>query len=316
MNHTPLRITYLRRGRRSLTHSVILRVAAAAIAISASGAAATLFEDSFTVTGNHLDYSKWTTEIGQGSFLGRTQLADWVTPGGVGVFAVTPTGAQLTLSTYNPTGVSLFGTHAKTLQTFQPTPNTAIQFTTRLQLTSLQPGIVYGMYLYGCQPGQCANKHDEVDIELLTNLLQPGSPLQVNFNSYADEPLGAGHPAIVLLPAGFDPLAVHDWTIWWTLNTLRFSVDGVQIYETISTVPKGPMTVNEIAWGPASDWPTAYSSSLQAVADAMRNQSYTARLQRVTVTEEPRLPEPGTWATVLFGCGLLGAVRRWRAVRR
>jgi len=41
--------------------------------------------------------------------------------------------------------------------------NTAIEFDTTLQLTSLQPGLVYGMYLYGCIPALCATNHDEID---------------------------------------------------------------------------------------------------------------------------------------------------------
>ena len=36
---------------------------------------------------------------------------------------------------------------------------------------------------YGCVPAASATQHDEIDIELVTNLLQPGG--------YANEPLGA-----------------------------------------------------------------------------------------------------------------------------
>ena len=36
------------------------------------------------IPADRLDRSIWTTEIGAGSFLGRTQLRDWVTEGGVG----------------------------------------------------------------------------------------------------------------------------------------------------------------------------------------------------------------------------------------
>jgi Repeat of unknown function (DUF5648) len=101
----------------------------------------TLFQDTFSVTGNHLDFGRWTTEIGPSSFLGRTQLADWITPGGVGKFVVGASGAQLSLGTFNPTGFSLYGTHGKSLASFQPTANTTLSYTARLQLTSLQPGL-------------------------------------------------------------------------------------------------------------------------------------------------------------------------------
>jgi hypothetical protein len=48
---------------------------------------------------------------------------------------------------------------------------TTVEFTARLQLTSVQPGIVYGIYFYRCDT-DCEQSHDEIDIELVTNLLQ------------------------------------------------------------------------------------------------------------------------------------------------
>jgi hypothetical protein len=241
-----------------------------------------LLRDSFGTPGTHLDYSLWTTVTGAPSFLGRTQLADW-TPGGSGQFDVSGSGALLTLNTYNPTGYSLYGTQAESLASFQPQPGSAIEFVTILQLTSLQPGLVYGIYLYGCS-ANCATNHDEIDIELVTNVLQPGSPLQVQLNRYANEPLGAGNGGLVNLPAGFDPLAVHKWVILWSLNEIDYLVDNVLLGSATSHVAQGPMQVSEIAWGPASDWSAAYNSSLQPVNTADQNQSFTALLTDVTVS--------------------------------
>jgi hypothetical protein len=271
--------------------------------------AAILFQDNFSTQGNKLDLSKWTTEIGPSSYLGRTQLADWVTPGGVGKFVVGADGAELALNTYNPTGSSLYGTHGKTLLSFQPTAATRIDFTTRLQLTSLQPGIVYGLYFFGC-PGPCATEHDEIDIELLTNVLQPAGPLQVQLNRYANEPLGAGHGGLVNLPAGFDPLAVHDWTIQWSLNRIDYLVDGVLLGSETTNVPQGPMQVNAIAWGPDSNWAAAFDASLQAVGTEALNQSFVARMSLVTVSEST-IPEPHTWGLVMLGLAGVG-LRGWR----
>jgi hypothetical protein len=185
-----------------------------------------LLAENFITPGTRLDLAVWTTETGAASYLGRTQLADWITPGGIGQFIVDSTGAQLSLSTFNPTGLSLYGTHAKTLRTFQPGTTSTIEFTTRLELTSVQAGAVYAMYLYRCTGADCAT-HDEIDIELVTNLLlQPGTPLRVQLNRYANEPLGAGNGDLVNLPAGFDVLAPHDWTIRWALNRIDYLVDG------------------------------------------------------------------------------------------
>jgi hypothetical protein len=185
-----------------------------------------------------------------------------VTPGGVGQFVVAADGARLALNTLVPTAA------------------TAIDFTTRLQLTSLQPGLVYGIYLYGCAPAVCATQHNEIDIELATNILQPGgSPLMVQVNRYANEPLGAGNGGLVALPAGFDPLAAHNCTIHWSLGEIDYLVDGVLLSSSTTHIPQGPMQVDEIAWGPASDWAAAYSASLQPVSSAAQNQSFVALLR-------------------------------------
>ncbi|MBZ5627225.1 MAG: family 16 glycosylhydrolase [Acidobacteriia bacterium] len=161
-----------------------------------------------------------------------------------------------------------------------------IELNARLQLTSLQPGLVYGLYFYGCAPAACATQHDEIGIELLTNLLQPGgSPLMVHLNRCANEPLDAGNGVLAVLPAGFNPLSAHDWTIRWPFTRIDYLVDGVLLSSATTHVPEGPMQVNEIAWGPASDWTIAYSASLQPVNNAAQNQSFIALLKSMTVNE-------------------------------
>lgn len=245
-----------------------------------------LFQDDFTTQGTHLDYSKWTTVVGAASFLGRTQLANWL-PGGVGQFNVGPGGAELALNTFNPTGSSgappsLYGTQAESLVFFQPAAGSTIEFDTRFELQSLQPGLVYGMYFYGC-PGACATQHDEIDIELLTNSLSGQSPLQVQLNWYANQPLGAGNGRLVNLPDGFDPLATHTWTILWSLTGIDFLVDGTMLGSTATNVPQGPMQVNEIAWGPDTNWPAAYSAALQPASGADNNQRFIGLVTGVSV---------------------------------
>lgn len=273
-----------------------------------------LFQDNFSSTGTHLDYSKWTTEVGPPSFLGRTQLTNW-TPGGGGRFNVLANGAQLTLNTYNPTGLSLYGTHGKTLESFQASGPNLLEFDTTLQLTSLTPGLVYGMYLYGCSPGLCASQHDEIDIELLTNTLQPGGPLLVNLNRYAAEPLGAGNGGLVSLPGGFDPLAVHTWTIRWSQSQINYLVDGVLLDSETTHIPQGAMQANEIAWGPASDWSAAYSAALQLAISADQNQAHTALLTSVTV-QAADIPEPGSGWLLFAGALCAFRARRFSCFSR
>lgn len=251
-----------------------------------------LFQDNFSAQGTQLNTSLWTKLTGPPSYLGRTQLADWITTGGVGQFVVGPDGAHLTLNTFNPTGDSLYGTQGLTLQSFQPAADSTIEFTTQLQLTSLEPGIVYGMYLYGCNPNPCATQHDEIDIELLTNTLrsstQSSEPLRVELNWYAGQPLGVGNGGLFNLPIGFNPLARHEWTIRWSLKAIEFYVDGTLLLSVDTNVPHGPMNVNEIAWGPDTTWPAAYDASLQPVNSAGQNEAYTALLTGVTVAESSK----------------------------
>lgn len=241
------------------------------------------FSDEFSTPGDRLDRSIWTTEIGNGSFLGRTQLRDWVTEGGVGRFIVANGNAQLALDTFNPTGFSLYGTHAKTRASFQPSPTTDVVLAVRMRLNTLQRGLVYGMYFYGCG-SSCSNDHDEVDIEVVTNYLQAGqSPLRVQLNRYAAEPLGAGHGPVVNLPAGFDPLAYHEWKIRWGTSRLTYYLDSVALFSTTTFVPQRPMPADMIAWGPASDWSDAYDASLQPTNNQNANQSFVVLVDRFTV---------------------------------
>ena len=267
-------------GSYTLTFSsgTLPRVTSAAISITN-----TLLQDTFGVPGNQLNPATWTTEVGPASFLGRTQLADWIHPGSGGTFVVGAAGAELALNTFNPTGNSLFGTHGKTLQLFQPTATTTIVFTARVQVTSVQPGLVYGVYLFGC-PGNCATQHDEIDIELVTNRLQPGTPPMVQLNWYSNEPLGAGHGGLFPLPSGFDPMAPHDWTIRWSPARIDFALDGTLLSSAFTAVPQGPMAVNIIAWGPNTDWPEAYNSLLKPVSSAPQNSRFVAYVKSIIVS--------------------------------
>lgn len=282
-------------------------LAVCAILATARLPGAVLFQEDFSVPGTTLNTSLWTTEIGPSSFLGRTQLTNWVSGGGQ--FVTGASGGQLALQTFNPSGFSLFGTHAKTIQTFQPAVSSTIDLTVRLRVTSLQQGLVFGLYFYGCVPGFCATQHDEIDIEIVTNFLQGPGTLQVQTNRYANEPLGAGNGFVANLPGGFDPLAFHDWTVRWSLNRIDYLVDGVLLFTTTSHVPQGPMQANIIAWGPDVDWAAAYHNSLQPVNSALSNQTFLAQVDSVTVTETA-IPEPATGPVVALAAAILLLRRR------
>jgi hypothetical protein len=280
-------------------------------------AAAQTFSDEFITPGNRLDSAKWTTEFYtetcNPSFFGRTQLQDWVRPDGVGRFSVENGAARLALDTHNPTSLasnpSFFGTHAKTgtydpptraetETTFAPSATTDVVLAVRMRLTTLQRGIVYAIYFY-TRGGPCADRHDEADIELVTNFLQPGqSPLRVQLNRYRNEPLGEGHGPIVNLPPGFDPLVEHEWKIRWGSSRLTYFVDDVVLFSTPADdafVPERPMHADMVAWAPDCNpgnppdpgWCAAYDASLQPVTNASANQTFVALIDRFMVRTAP-----------------------------
>lgn len=262
-------------------------------------AGAQSFSDEFSVPGDRLDRTNWTTEFSSPScdqsFFGRTQLRDWVRPDGVGRFVVEDGAARLALDTYNPTSQpgnpSLFGTHAKTgtyspaAETrFLPSTTTDIVLAVRMRLTTLQRGIVYGVYFYYpyTTGAACADVHDEIDIEVVTNFLHEPLP-RVQLNRYAAEPLGDGHGETPNLPAGFDPLGWHEWKIRWGVSRLTFYVDDVALFSTTTVIPQRLMHADIVAWGPGPEWAAAYHSSLQPVTSEASNQAFTALVDRVVV---------------------------------
>ena len=184
-----------------------------------------------------------------------------------------------------------------------------------LGLNTTQPGLVIGMYFYGCDPAACATRHDEIDIELVTKVLQPGALPQLQVNRYAGEPLGAGNGSVLDLPAGFDTLAQHDYRMLWQWDRIVFSVDGRVLMTATDHIPHGPMQTNLIAWAPGPEWALAYSGQLKPVDDPLLNTRYVALVNSVAVTAIPviaAVPEPQTWALLLCGLGMVHTLVRRR----
>ncbi len=239
--------------------------------------------------------------------IGRTQITDWITPGAGGQFVVGSGGAQLTVDTYNGNTTqtpTFLGTEAQTIQDFAPDDTASLAFTTVLQLTSLQPGLVYSMYLYG-------ENNDEIDIELPTNLLQSGAPLQVELNRFTAGSPDTGDGGLFDLPSGFDPLAAHSWTIDWSLNQIGYMVDGILLNTVDTRIPQSPLRANILGFAPNSNWGAAYNGSLQPAASALNNQAFTALVTSVDIES---VPEPSTWLLLLSALPVAYRVRR--AVRR
>lgn len=233
-----------------------------------------------------------------------------MTPGASGLFPAVGGEAQLALNTFNPTGSSIYGMHAKTLESFSPSAAFDIALSVRMRLTTVQPGLVFGIYFFGCDAGPCATHHDELDIELVTNFLQPARAHRVQLNRYAAEPLGAGHGPIVDLPPAFDPLAYHDWRIVWGLDRVTYSVDGIELHTATDFIPQGAMQANVIVWAPAPEWPDAFSASLEVAGDAALDQSFVALIDSVSVGKVAVVPEQAEW--LLMAAGLAVVAARYR----
>jgi hypothetical protein len=231
----------------------------------------------------------WNTN--GGVVVGRTELS--------GQVAVGSGSAQLGVNTYSPDypGTNLLGSQIESVPSFQPTNGSTVTFTTQLQLQSLQPGLVYGMYFYDCG-NTCVNYSDEIDIELATNELQSGAPMEVELNWFVNGSPDTGDGGFVALPGNFNPLAVHDWTISWSAGEIDYYVDGLLLESVTNAaqIPDSQLHVNEIAFAPNSNWGAAYYSGLQPDASPVGSQEFAAALDSVTVSESP---EPSTLVLLL-----------------
>jgi hypothetical protein len=242
--------------------------------------------------------------------VGRTELSSQVSVG--------TGGAQLGVNTYSTDypGTNFLGSQIESVPSFQPTNGSTITFTTQLQLQSVEPGLVYGMYLYDCGD-TCVNYSNEIDIELATNYLQADLPMYVELNWFVDGTPDTGDGGFVELPDNFQPLAVHDWTIGWSADEIDFYVDGtlLESVEDAAEIPASQLHANEIAFAPNANWGAAYNGNLQPDASAGNNTEFGALLTSVTVSETDA-PEPATWALFLLCAPVLYRLRKSRIAVR
>jgi len=211
-----------------------------------SNQSSVLFQDNFVTAAVQPNRSDWTTDP-------TDQVTDWTSPEGVGRFSIGNKGAQLSVSTFNPSGAGVTGTHARTVKSFSPTENTTIVYNARLQLTSMQAGLVYGIYLKGQQ--------GKIGIEFASGMVRL---------------TGKSEP--VNLPDGFDALAAHDWTIKWSLSRVDYFVDGQLLGSSTEQVPQTAMHANVIALAAEE------GGALQPASSSALNQTFTALLRSVTVS--------------------------------
>jgi beta-glucanase (GH16 family) len=229
--------------------------------------------------GSSVDPVKWhiPTWVSptDGTYIGRTQFRctqNAVLPD------IVKGNAVIRLDTFNPTGFSFYGTDLISNKSFVLGQGVIIRV--RAKLNPKVPGMVGGIFLYALKPGS-TTIHDEIDFEFLSS-----SPDKLNTNVYDNEPLGVGHPLAVPFASG-TMNEYHIYEIRWLPAKIIWSVDGVIVRREKNRIPAGPMRLHLNIWAPAAEWPEAYSASLQPVDEAARNQSYSMKVDWVSVLKVP-----------------------------
>ena len=223
------------------------------------------------------------------SFFGRTQMQQSLP-------AIANGAALLTLNTYDPTGPgkAFVGTDIYTSQTFQP-GSTGIAFQVVAKMDQTTGGLVGGIFPYNLLD-QATTDHNEIDTELVSN-----AQTSLSVNNYADEPLGAGNPQTVPLPAGDDLTQWHTYTMVWQTSQISWYIDGNLVAQTNSNVPIGAMPLYLDFWAPASDWAYAYNGSLQPVSSQAANTTFGFEVKSALVAQLS--PSASIGANVLGNVG-------------
>jgi hypothetical protein len=271
-------------------HTSALRIVAAmaplALLVGASAASGeVLLDDDFD--GSALDPVLWFQPVGEGTFLGRTQLRAPTDP-----VVVVGGAARLALDTHNPTalvpGDSFLGSEIVSQQAFSPAQGeSGIAIEARMRLVPpLAPGLVGSLFVYDLVgPGI----RDEIDLELLTNFaLVAGDELLTNVFDDA----GFAEPGAVAANEvhGLDPTAFNVYTLWWRSDRIQWFVNGDLVRQEFGVLPQAALRVRLNHWAPDAAFAQAYSAALQPTADPNANEAFFTEVDRVRVTT---LPEPG-----------------------
>ena len=256
-----------------IKRSACCTLLALSLIVPASLLAAPLIDDDFnkeSLDPNIWHIPTWVSD-NDGTFVGRTQFR--CTP--VPLPTVTDGNAILTVETYNPTGISFYGTDLIANQSADVTRG--IHITVRAKMNTSTRGIVGGIFLYALKP-QSTTLHDEIDFEMLTNSVNG-----VQTNIYENEPLGPGHPQFIPYQTG-SITDYHIYEIEWIADTVTWMVDGNIVRTKQSSIASEAMSFHLNIWVPDGDeWPEAYDGNLQPTTDPHLNQIYSMSVDYVRV---------------------------------
>jgi beta-glucanase (GH16 family) len=226
---------------------------------------AVLLWDDFA--GASLDTTVWFVPIGDGTFIGRTQLRPPTVP-----LRISDGMLRLQLDTFNPTarvpGDSFWGSEIVTRQLFERGGGLTIRARVRL-VPPVLPGMVGSLFSYTTRGGV----RDEIDFELITNDGARGDR-RILTNAFDDDPFSvAGQPRFATLP-GPDLTQFNELEIQWLPDRVRWLVNGTAVREETTRIPDEPMSVRLNFWAPSRDFADAFDDALTPVASANRNQSF------------------------------------------
>lgn len=211
----------------------------------------------------------WNYPVGDASYYGRTQIRPFLPDVSDGIL-------HLRLDTYNPTGLSFYGSEIISDQEFAI--GTGIAFEARGRLVSpLESGLVGGIFAFEYEN---ASAHDEATFELLGNEAVGGAN-RILTNAYNEEPLGVGDPQYV--PLAEELTNYHDYRIEIAPGSIRWFVDDTLMREETDTVPDDPMRLHVNYWAPGPEWPDIYNPLLPPVMDPATNQTFVFDIDYVHV---------------------------------
>lgn len=270
-----------------------------------------IFEDFFR--GDALNSSIWHmphwTPDGS-TFLGRTQLRvdQNASPPVVGNNRV-----QLWLDTFNPTGLSFYGSEIISNSSYSV--GTGLVLKIRARTLAPVPGAVAGLFLYGLNGTDAGGNpiRNEVDSELVT-----AQPRQVNTNVYSNEGFtSAGSAQTPFLPRQRRISEYHTYEVAVFPDRIYWSVDGRIVRKEYGTIPSGQMAVTINFWAPDSNWKGAYNGNIQPTSDSSQNQRFTMDVDyvglfsakpittttkpTVSITSAPKLGDFGTVSGTVTG---------------
>jgi hypothetical protein len=283
-------------------------IAAALIFLALSTAARSdqvLLADGFD--GAALDPVAWLLPEGPGTFFGRTQIRAPSLPPSVANGVL-----RLALDTHNPTalvpGDSFLGSEIRTRERFHPGDGT-IAFEARMRFVDdagqpLPSGIVGALFLFETD----GVVRDEIDVELLSRDLRLGLDRYLT-NVFQDDAFDqAGLKAF----ATVDGLVLgefHRYRIEWSLDRIRWLLDGVVVREVQENVPDEPMDVRLNVWVPDAGFVEAFDGSLQPVAEAHLNETWVLEVDEVLVVRLPEARGALVGASALLAALLLARFR-------